>query len=160
MLYTFTYGSQPTVLYTLVLAMSASGPSDQNVILGIISDFLHTPFRSFEDPLDLWFHELVPGTEIKPFSIGYSVGMGKSMASLAILHAVFGLTAAGVLADEDLSSVRAELAALLAIKAMTDPGADMEDQVCRSVSKKFRVTDRPRPHVIQLYTAFKKVPRE
>ena len=47
--------------------MSASGPSDQNVILGIISDFLHSPFRSFENPLDLWFHGLVPGAEIKPF---------------------------------------------------------------------------------------------
>ena len=67
-----------TVIYVCIShVMSASGPSDQNVILGIISDFLHTPFRSFEDPLDLWFHELVPGTEIKPFSIGYSVGMGK-----------------------------------------------------------------------------------
>jgi len=126
------------------------------VILGIISDFLHKPYSSIEDPLDLWFHDLVPGTEIKPFSVGYSVGMGKSVACLAILYAVFGLHATGALSDEEIHSVKEELAALLAMKAMTDPGADIEDQVSKSLSKKFRVTDRPRPHAIQLYTAFSK----
>ena len=91
------------------------------MILGIISDFLHKPYSSIEDPLDLWFHDLVPVTEIQLFSVGYSVGMGKSVACLAILYAVFGLHATGALSDEEIHSVKEELAALLAMKAMTDP---------------------------------------
>jgi hypothetical protein len=61
------------------------------------------------------------------------------------------------LTDFNLQLVGHEVAALLIIKAMTEPGTDIEDQVSKSIAKKFRVTDRPRPHVIQLYTAFGKV---
>lgn len=49
-----------------------------------------------------------------------------------------------------------ELAALMAMKAMTDPGEDIEDQVNKTLSKKIRVADRSRPHVIQLWTAFQR----
>ena len=123
------------------------------MILGVITDFLHKPYNSIEDPLDLWFHNLTSGSVVPAFSVGYSVGMAKSMATLGILYAVERLG----LADEELLSIGAELAAVLALKAMCDPGTNMEDQVEKSISKKFRVTDRPRPHVIQLHTAFSKV---
>ncbi len=49
-----------------------------------------------------------------------------------------------------------ELAALMAMKAMTDPGDDIEDQVNKTLSKKIRVAERSRPHVIQLWTAFQR----
>ena len=49
-----------------------------------------------------------------------------------------------------------ELAALMAMKAMTDPGDDIEEQVNKTLSKKIRVADRSRPHVIQLWTAFQR----
>ena len=49
-----------------------------------------------------------------------------------------------------------ELAALMAMKAMSDPGDDIEDQVNKTLSKKIRVADRSRPHVIQLWTAFQR----
>ena len=57
-----------------------TGPSDLNVILGVITDFLHRPYNSIEDPLDLWFHNLVPGSVVPAFSVGYSVGMAKSLS--------------------------------------------------------------------------------
>jgi hypothetical protein len=49
-----------------------------------------------------------------------------------------------------------ELAALMAMKAMTDPGEDIEIQVIKTLSKKIRVAERSRPHVIQLWTAFQR----
>ena len=64
------------------------GASDQNVILGIVGDFLHKPYNSVEDPLDLWFHQLIPGSIILPFTIGHSVGFGKAMAAMLIVDAV------------------------------------------------------------------------
>ena len=55
--------------------------------------------------------------------------MAKSMATLGILYAVERLG----LADEELLSIGAELAAVLALKAMCDPGTNMEDQVEKSI---------------------------
>ena len=99
------------------------------MILGVITDFLHKPYNSIEDPLDLWFHNLTSGSVVPAFSVGYSVGMAKSMATLGILYAVERLG----LADEELLSIGAELAAVLALKAMCDPGTNMEDQVEKSI---------------------------
>ena len=58
-----------------------TGPSDLNVILGVISNFLDKPYNSIEDPLDLWFRNLPAGSVTPAFSIGYSVGMAKSLSS-------------------------------------------------------------------------------
>lgn len=127
------------------------------VILGIIGDFLHKPYNSVEDPLDLWFHSLSSGSVVPAFSVGYSVGMAKSQATLAILLAVQQLESAGSFTADEFSTVGAEIAALLSIKAMTDPGKTIEEQVEKSIAKKFRVSDRPRPTVVQLHTAFAKV---
>ncbi len=44
----------------------------------------------------------------------------------------------------------------MAMKAMTDPGNDIEEQVNKTLSKKIRVAERNRPHVIQLWTAFQR----
>ena len=68
------------------------GASDQNVILGIVADFLHRPYNSLEDPLDLWFHQLVPNSTILPFTIGHSIGFGKAMAALMIVDATLELS--------------------------------------------------------------------
>ena len=133
------------------------GSSDLVIILNIIADFLHKPYNSIEDPQDLWFHTLTPNSAISAFSIGYSVGMAKSMAALAILFAVQALERSGKMTEDEFAAVAPEVAALLSMKAMTDPGATVKDQVTKSISKKFRVSDRPRPHVIQLHTAFSKV---
>ena len=134
-----------------------TGPSDLNVILGVITNFLDKPYNSIEDPLDLWFHNLPAGSEIPAFSIGYSVGMAKSLAAISILHAVQQLEANGAFSEEEFVMIGDEIQALLSMKAMTEPGATIEEQVLKSISKKFRVTDRPRPHVIQLHIAFDKV---
>ena len=134
-----------------------SGPSDLVAILGVVADFLHKPYNSVEDPLDVWFHNLVAGSVVPAFSIGYSVGMAKSMAALAILYSTQKLEAEGSLTADEFAAMGPQIAALLSIKAMTDPGASIEDQVSKSISKKLRVTDRPRPQAIQLHTAFSKV---
>ncbi len=52
------------------------------MILGIIADFLHRPCNSMEDPMDLWFHQLSPGTAILPLTIGHSIGLSKATAAL------------------------------------------------------------------------------
>jgi len=135
----------------------SAGPSDLNVILGIITDFLHKPYNSIEDPLDLWFHQLPKNELIGPFSVGYSVGMGKASAALSIIHAVVRLRSTGEMSDEETELIGPQLAALMAIKSMTEPSSTIEEQVGKSIAKKIRVTDRPRPHALQLYTAFCKV---
>lgn len=134
-----------------------AGPSDLVVILNVIADFLHKPYNSVEDPLDLWFHSLQANSVVPAFGIGYSVGMAKSMAALAILFAVQALEKSGQLSVQEFTTIAPEVTALLSMRAMTDPGSSIEEQVSKSISKKFRVTDRPRPHVIQLHTAFSKV---
>ena len=137
--------------------MLSTGPSDLNVILGIITDFLHKPYNSIEDPLDLWFHQLPAGTLIAPFSIGYSVRFGKASAALSILHAIIRLRSSGGMGDAETDLIGPHIAALLSIKSMTDPATTIEEQVGKTIAKKFRVTDRPRPHALQLYSAFCKV---
>ena len=47
-----------------------AGSSDLVVILGVITDFLHKPYNSIEDPLDLWFHNLTSGSVVPAFSVG------------------------------------------------------------------------------------------
>lgn len=133
---------------------SVKGASDQNVIQGIVVDFLHKPYNSLEDPLDLWFHQLTPGAAVKPFTIGHSVGFGKAMACLLIVDAVIELWHAQVIGVPELKAIGKEYIALMAMKAMTDPGGDIEEQVNKTLAKKIRVSMRERPHVIQLWTAF------
>jgi hypothetical protein len=47
--------------------------------------------------------------------------------------------------------------ALMSIKATCVPEDDIEGQVCKSPSKKFRFVERPRPSAIQLHTAFSRI---
>jgi hypothetical protein len=126
------------------------------VIHGIVLDFLQKPYNSVEDPLDLWYHQLAPGSLVEPMTVGYSVGLGKAMACLMIMDAGVTLFKAGELGDADFAVFGQELIALMAMKAMTAPEADIETQVNTSLAKKFRVSGRPRPHIIQLYTAFQR----
>ena len=85
------------------LGSAPTGASDQTVILGIVADFLHRPYNSLEDPLDLWFHQLVPGTAIMPFTIGHSVGFGKAMSALLIVDAVLEMASANAFGVPELS---------------------------------------------------------
>ena len=65
-----------------------SGKCDQANVNGCISDFLHEPYNSTQDPLDLLFNNLSKGEPIPSFSIGYSIGMTKGVAAIAITWAV------------------------------------------------------------------------
>ena len=118
-----------------------------------VNDFLHEPYNSVTDPLDLLFMGLTPGTVIPDFGIGYSIGMTKAMAGLAILTAAINLQ----LTDTALATVAPELAALLVMAAHCDPAGDIEDQVYRSVSRKMRASERSRPQVLQLEFAFRRI---
>ena len=130
-----------------------TGKSDQNVINHIVVDFLHSPYRSHEDPLDVLFPST--GVAILPFSVCISVGSAKSQAALSILHTV---TSQFHLFDEgELLSVAPELFALCIMKATTDPADDVFGQVKRTIGKKTRVADRSRPHPIQMELAFMRV---
>ena len=73
------------------------------MILGIVGDFLHKPYNSVEDPLDLWFHQLIPGSSILPFTIGHSVGFGKAMATMLIVDAVVEMSNANKFDVPELS---------------------------------------------------------
>ena len=76
---------------------------------------------------------------------------------MSIVHAVIRLRSRGTLSDDETIAIGAQVAALINIKSMTDPAPNIEDQVEKSIGKKLRVTDRPRPHALQLYTAFVKI---
>ena len=95
-----------------------TGKSDQNVINTIVVDFLHGPYRSHEDPMDVLFGST--GVHILPFSVGISVGSAKGMAALSILHAV--TSQIHQLDVVEVESVAPELFALCTVKAATDPG--------------------------------------
>ena len=104
------------------------------------------------DPLDLLFNNLSKGEPIPSFSIGYSIGMTKGVAAIAITYAVVKLK----LENPEIQTIKAELVALLAMKATCDPAGDVEEQVNRSISRKIRASERPRPQVLQLHFAFER----
>jgi hypothetical protein len=130
-----------------------TGKSDQNVINTIVVDFLHSPFRSHEEPLYVLF--LSSGVAIQLFSVGISVESAKGMAALSILHVV---TRQFKDFDEgEFRSIAPELFALCVMKATTDPADDIFSQIKRTIGKKTRVADRSRPHPIQMEMAFNRV---
>ena len=130
-----------------------TGKSDQNVINTIVVDFLHGPYRSHEDPMDVLFGST--GVHILPFSVGISVGSAKGMAALSILHAVTSQFHQFDIGE--VESVARELFALCTMKATTDPGDCVFDQIKKTIGKKTRVGDRSRPHPIQMELAFMRV---
>ena len=138
-----------------VFLIGMSGKSDQANINGCILDFLHEPYNSTVDPLDLLFNNLPKGEPIPPFSIGYSIGMTKGVAAIAITYAVVMLK----LEPPEIQTIQAELVALLAMRATCEPAADIEEQVNRSISRKIRASERPRPQVLQLHFAFERTMR-
>ena len=138
-----------------VLVFVKSHKSDQANINACIVDFLHEPYDSIRDPLDLLFNDLAKGAPIPPFSIGYSIGMTKGVAAIAITYAVVKLK----LEHSEMQTIQAELVALLAMRATCDPAVDVEEQVNRSISRKIRASERPRPQVLQLHSAFERTLR-
>ena len=112
-------------------------------------DFLHSPFRSIEDPLDVLF--LRSGVvAIEPFSVGISVGSAKSLAAASILHVVTSTE----FTNPELQCIAPELLAICVMKATTDPANDVFSQVLKTIGKKIRVSDRARPHPAQMEFAF------
>ena len=95
-----------------------------------------------------------PGT-FPPFSTGDVIDVAKGVAAMAITYAVVMLK----LEDPEVQTMQAELVALLAMRATCDPAADIEEQVNRSISRKIRASERPRPQVLQLYYAFERTMR-
>jgi hypothetical protein len=130
----------------------AAGKSDQNVINSIVVDFLHSPFRSVEEPLDVVFG-CPGGVPILPFSVGISNGCAKTMAALSIVHAAISMP----LEDAELKSLAPELLALCVVKAVTDPATDVFDQIKKTIGKKIRVSERSRPNPVQMEFAFGRV---
>ena len=102
-----------------------TGKSDQNVINTILVDFLHGPYRSHEDPMDVLFG--CTGVDILPFSVGISVGSAKGVAALSILHAVTSQFHQFDIGE--VESVARELFALCTMKATTDPGDSVFSQI-------------------------------
>ena len=129
------------------------GKSDQNVINNVVVDFLHSPYRSIEEPLDVLFWGSGVNGAIEPFSVGISVGSAKSMAALSILHVVTTHTFEG----DETRSLAPELMALCVVRATTDPADDVFSQIKKTISKKIRVSERSRPNPVQLEFAFGRV---
>ena len=90
-----------------------SGKCDQANVNGCILDFLQEPYNSTQDPLDLLFNNLSAGGPFPSFSIGYSIGMTKGVAAIAITWAVVKQK----LENAEIQTIKAELVALLAMKA-------------------------------------------
>jgi len=56
--------------------------------------------------------------------------------------------------DAEYVAIGHHLMALMSIKATCMPEDDIEGQVCKSLSKKLKFVERPRPSAMQLHTAF------
>ena len=93
-----------------------------------------------------------PSTAIEPFSIGHSVGFGKSLASQLILMCV----AQNGISDSAIADLMPALVSLCRVQATYDPAGDIETQVLRSLTTKMHMTNRQRPDAVQLCAAFSK----
>ena len=103
---------------------------------------------------------LTPGAPIPLFSVGISIGLAKCMASLSILWAAcYGGSGSGLsdMTDEMWIAIGDHLMALMNVKATYVPESTVEGQVNKSLSKKLRFVDRPRPSAVQLHTAFMRI---
>ena len=110
------------------------------------------------DPLDLLFMNLTPGDVIPLFSIGICIGSAETMSALSILFvACYGCSGVGEMPDAEYVAIGHHLMALMSIKATCMPEDDIEGQVCKSLSKKLKFVERPRPSAIQLQTAFSRI---
>jgi hypothetical protein len=128
------------------------GKSKTVDILATVRNFL-TPdgYQSEKAPLDVLFMD-IPGMPVGPFSVGHSVGFGKSLACQMILLAV---VQRGI-SDADVAALLPALRSLRRIQATFDPASDMEEQVLRSLKTKMHMTSRQRPDALQLAAAFAK----
>jgi hypothetical protein len=124
------------------------------VINAVVADFLHGPYRSVEEPLDVLFSCSGGSGVIEPFSVGISVGSAKTMAALTILHVV---TFNNAFSTVEIQSIAPELSALCVVRATTDPCTDVFSQIKKTISKKIRVSERARPNPVQLEFAFERV---
>ena len=129
------------------------GKSDQNVINNVITEFLHNPYRSVEEPLDVLFLRSGGAGPIEPCTVGISIGSAKSVAALTILHVILS----NEFTDEEIGNIAQELGAMCVVRATTDPAADLFDQIRRTLGKKIRASERARPNPLQLEFAFTRV---
>ena len=80
------------------------------------------------------------------------------MAMLSILWAAcYGASGFTDMTDEMLTAVGNHIMAIMNVKATYVPEATIEGQVSKSISKKLKFVDRPRPSAVQLHTAFTRV---
>ena len=80
------------------------------------------------------------------------------MAMLSILYAAcYGCSGVTEMPDEELDAIGKHLMALMIVKASYLPESDIIGQVTKSISKKLKFTNRPRPSAIQLFTAFSRI---
>ena len=101
---------------------------------------------------------MTPGDLIPLFSIGISIGSAKTMSALSILYiACYGCSGVGAMPDAEYVAIGPHLMALMSIKATYLPEEDIEGQVRKSISKKLKFVERPRPSAIQLHTAFSRI---
>ena len=133
-------------------ADAIKGKSKTCDILNTIRNFLTADgYRSETSPLDVLFNA-PPGTTIEPFSVGHSVGFGKSLACQLIVLA----GARKALSDEEVAWLLPAFTTMRRLQATFDPAGDVEAQVLRSLSTKMHMTNRQRPDALQLALAFGK----
>lgn len=128
------------------------GKSKTVDILATVHNFLGPEgYQSEKSPLDVLYTGDA-GSPVAPFSVGHSVGFGKSLACQMILLAI---VKNGV-SDADVAVLLPALRSLRRIQATYDPASDMESQVLRSLKTKMHMTSRQRPDAVQLAVAFGK----
>ena len=133
-------------------ASAIKGKSKTVDILATVRNFLSMEgYQSEKSPLDVLFTG-EPGNTVLPFSVGHSVGFGKSLACQLIL---LGIVRKGI-TEHDVQVLLPALQTLQRIQATYDPAGDMESQVLRSLKTKMHMTSRQRPDAVQLAAAFGK----
>ncbi len=138
---------------------SVKGQSKQVHVLATAKRFLMNPYNSRADPVKILFPPgALVGSATQDWSFIMDVGMGKNSAIRMILEAVSCLRTSGVITEDDLGPLLAQLRAMFRCRCLYDPAdGDQEAQLKKSMYSKQVAAERTRPDPLQWASRWEKI---
>ena len=125
-------------------------PDMVQVLEACVSFINSTKYNSQEHPIFALFPDMTAGEFIENFSVHHNQGMTRTLACKIIVETVFDMG----LNDQDFKVVLPLVVSCLWVKYVYDPAPTYEEEVNRSIIKKFQVSEAARPTVLQLLDTF------
>ena len=120
-------------------------------VLEVCVSFINVgKYNSQERPIFALFPAMPAGDPIEDFSVHHSQGMTRTLACKIIVETVFDMD----LDDDDFIKVLPLVVSCLWVKYVYDPAPTYEEEIDRSIIKKFQVSEAARPTVLQLLATF------